>query len=161
MDKIDSPKINSKKKRKVKIVLAFFLIAVVGLQFYKLYWPKSTIELKDTKLQVLIADNPYRQYKGLGGRKTLAPYDGMLFLFGIPGKYGFVMRDTLFSIDIVWFMDGQVVDIAPSVPVELNVPEANLRRYYPRIPATMVLELPAGWAVSHGLRIGDSLKGGA
>lgn len=144
--------------KRLKIFLIVFVVALVGVQAYKLYWPKATIILKDQPLHVLVADNPYRHYKGLGGRESLAPYDGMLFLFAVPAQYAFVMRDTLFSIDIVWFMDGEVVDIAPRVPVEPGVKEADLKRYIPRKPATMVLELPAGWAEEHGLKIGDRLS---
>lgn len=143
--------------RRLKIVLGLFLIGLVAVQLYKLYWPKATVVLKDTSLQVVVADNPYRHQKGLGGRKTLAPYDGMLFVFAVPGRYSFVMRDTLFSIDIVWFLNGEVVDIAPRVPTELGAQESELRRYIPRKTANLVLELPAGWAEKHNLKIGDRL----
>lgn len=150
--------INPGKLRQVKLVFIIFLIAVVGLQLYKLYWPKATVSLAGQTLHVLVADNSYRHYKGLGGRKELAPYDGMMFLFGLPGKFGFVMRDTLFPIDIVWLAGGQVVDIAPRVQPEPGVAEADLRRYYPRLPATVVLELPAGWSEKYGLKIGGTLR---
>ena len=69
------------------------------------------------------------------------------------------MRGMRFPIDIVWLSDGVVVDIAPSVPIEPGVPEADLRVYYPRLKANTVIELPAGWAEGHGLKIGDELKG--
>lgn len=151
-------KVNPRKLRRVKFVFMVILAAVVGLQLYKFYWPKATVSLSGQTLRVLVADNPYRHQKGLGGREKLAPYDGMMFLFGIPGKYGFVMRDTKFPLDIVWFADGAVVDIAPNVQPEPAVTENGLKRYYPRKPATVVLELPAGWAEKNGLKIGDSLN---
>src|SRR3989344_2170112 len=91
--------------RHFKIIVVIFLIGFISVQAYKFYWPKTTVILKDTSLKVLVADNPYRHYKGLGGRTALAPYDGMLFVFAVPNKYGFVMRDTLFPIDIVWFLN--------------------------------------------------------
>ncbi len=154
--------INSQPKKqislRVKSTLILFVIALIGLQFYKLYWPKTTLLLAGQTLHVLVADNAYRHHKGLGGRDTLAPYDGMLFVFDMPGKHGFVMRDTRFSLDIVWFVQGKVVDIASKIPIETDVPDEKLRRYYPRKPSTLVLELPAGWSEKHDLKIGDTLQ---
>lgn len=116
------------------------------------------MELKGQKLYVLAADNIGRQYKGLGGRDSLDGYDGMLFIFGEKKKVGIVMRDMKFPIDIVWLDAGQVVDFAPNVPIEPGVKEQNLKIYYPRVDANLVLELPAGWAEKNGLRIGDEVK---
>lgn len=143
---------------KMKIFGAVFMVAMVALQFTKHHWGEATIGLKDTQLHVLVAKNVYQQEKGLGGRESLDPYDGMLFLFDFSSRYGFVMRDMKFPIDIVWFNAGVVVDIAPNVPVEPGVPEERLRRYLPRAEANLVLELPAGWTEAHGLQIGDRLE---
>lgn len=141
----------------MKIFGAVFLVAMVVLQFTKYNWGKTTVTLKDVPLQALVAKNTYQLEKGLGGRKSLAPYDAMIFPFSLPGRYAFVMRDMQFAIDIVWLNAGEVVDIAPSVPPEPGVSEDQLRRYLPRSAATMVVELPAGWAQAHGLAIGDRL----
>jgi uncharacterized membrane protein (UPF0127 family) len=77
----------------------------------------------------------------------------MLFLYPFFEKHVFVMRDMKFSIDIIWFNAGEVVDIAPSVPVQ-----PQDRQYTPRASANAVLELPAGWAEAHKLQIGDHLE---
>jgi uncharacterized membrane protein (UPF0127 family) len=81
----------------------------------------------------------------------------MVFLFPETKTHGFVMRDMHFPIDIIWLDHGVVVDIAPSVPVEPGAIESDLRVYYPRKPANIVLELNAGWADAHKLRIGDRM----
>lgn len=149
-------------KRSHIIFLSIFFIAFATTFFWQRYHtPGAVIELKDQRLSVLVADTPERRYIGLGGRETLAPYDGMLFLFGNKGRHGFVMRNMSFPIDIVWFSDGVVVDIAPNVPLESGVDEAVLRRYYPRADANAVLELPSGWAAKYGLQIGDKITGAA
>lgn len=142
----------------MKIFGAVFIVAMIVLQFTKYHWGEATIGLKDTSLRVLVAKNAYQQEKGLGGRDGFAPHDGMLFLFDFASRYGFVMRDMKFPIDIVWFNAGVVVDIAPNVLAEPGVPEERLRRYLPRAEANLVLELPAGWAAAHGLQIGDRLE---
>ena len=142
---------------KIKIFGVIFIIAAIALQFTKFYWTEATVLLKDVPLKVLVAKNVYQQEKGLGGRESLAPYDGMIFQFDFPSRYGFVMRDMEFSIDIVWLNSGVVVDIAPNVQLEPGVKEADFRRYIPRAEANLVIELQAGWAQAHGLQIGDRL----
>lgn len=143
---------------RLKMFIAIFFLAMIGVVIWQKQYPDAVVELKGERLHVLVADTPARQYRGLGKRAALAPYEGMLFLFGESERHGFVMRDMRFSIDIVWFQDGVVVDIAPSVPLDITS-EANLRRYYPRLPSNIVLELPADWAAAHDLRIGDRLSG--
>ncbi len=93
--------------------------------------------------------------KGLSGRPSLAPHTGMLFVFETPGRYGFWMKDMKFPIDIVWIEGGRVVDIVEKAP-----PDDRPTRpvYYPRRPASRVLELPAGFSEKYGLKIGDMVE---
>lgn len=143
------------------IFLTAFLGSAIGLRIFQARAPADATEmtLAGKRLQVLVADTSLARHKGLGGREALAPYDGMLFLFsGAPTRHGIVMRDMQFSIDVVWFNDGVVVDIAPSLPIEPGAGEAELTPYYPRDKTNAVLELPAGWAAEHGLKIGDKLE---
>jgi len=142
-----------------KIFLVAFLFSAVGLWFWGWRWPTAVVELEGKRLHVLVAKSPRHQYRGLGRRDTLSPYDGMLFVFPITHRVGIVMRDMRFPLDIVWLDKGEVVDIAPSVPLEPGLDESELTVYRPRLPANAVLELPAGWAEAHGLKIGDRLRG--
>lgn len=154
----------SKKLHKVTlskgytILLIVFLVTTIGLKLWQHRWPDAVIQVGDEQVDVLVAKTPWHWQKGLGDRETIAPYDGMLFVFPIERRHVFVMRDTLFSIDIVWFNNGKVVDIAPNVPTEIGVPEEELVKYIPRDVANAVVEFPAGWAFEHGLEIGDSLR---
>lgn len=141
----------------LKLVLSFFVLAIIGVQAYRFYWPTAIISLAGNELTVQVADNTYRQEKGLGGRSDLK-YDGMLFLFPKTAPYVLVMREMQFPIDIIWLSGGAVVDIAPNVPTEPGVAEEDLRRYAPRKPANMVLEVKAGWAQANGLKLGDTLQ---
>lgn len=139
------------------MAFVLFVIALIGVQLYRFYWPTATIVVAGQELKVLVADNAYRQEKGLGGRDSLEN-DGMLFLFPNFAPYVFVMRNTNFPLDIIWFSGGVVVDIAPNVQPEPGVKEADLKRYVPRKPANMVLETRAGWALEQGLKLGDTLR---
>jgi len=146
----------SKKGAVILLVLVFG--AYVFLKFWGLRMPEVVIDIGGTLARVEVATTPDQQYRGLGGRDTLGDRDGMLFLFQESGTYGFVMRDMKFPIDIIWFHERTIVDIAPHIPTEEGVDESVLRRYYPRLPAELVLEVPAGWAEEHGLKIGDTME---
>ncbi|PLX28550.1 hypothetical protein C0581_01850 [Candidatus Parcubacteria bacterium] len=143
---------------KIIFLIVFFVAAVFLFIFQRVNWPHMTVELKDQRLNVLVAKNIYQQRKGLGGRDSLAPYDGMLFPYSLLGKPTMVMRDMEFSIDIVWFLDGEVVDFAPQVAIEPDREEYEYTKYYPRTEANLVLELPGGWSDEYDLRIGDKIR---
>lgn len=141
-----------------KIILLVFFLSVAGLKIWQLRWPKAEILLGGESLKVLVAKNYYHRYKGLSGRKSLSPYDGMIFLYPEKEFLTMVMRKMSFPLDLVWFSDGVVVDIAPRVQLEPGVSEADLIRYRPRVEADVVLELPAGWTEANGIKIGDRLE---
>lgn len=145
-----------------KKTLIYAIIFSVGLliafAWQRWYWPTTTIRLADQVLDVQIARSIYQQHKGLGGRKSLDPHDGLLFSFVLLDQHAFVMRDMEFAIDIIWFKNGQVVDIASNVGPEVDIPEYDLHKYYPRTDANLVLEVPAGWAMENGLKIGDFVQ---
>ncbi len=136
-----------------------FVVCFVFLAVWNSLAPGTeVIMLADEPLEVYVAKTLKDTYTGLGGRDDLDGKDGMLFLFDFPGKHGIVMRDMRFPLDIIWLHEGRVVDMAPAIPIEPGVPEYALTSYSPRVDATMVLELPAGWAAAHDLRVGDTLR---
>lgn len=144
-------------KKTVIVFLVIFFGSYLFLRFWNMRFPEADILLKNEPLTVQVARTPEQWYRGLGGRESMET-DGMLFFFSLADEHAMVMRDMQFSIDIVWLAKGVVVDIAPSVPIQPGVPEEELFVYQPRVPATMVLELPAGWTNAHGLVIGDRLE---
>ena len=148
---------SERKFKKIHLLfIALFILSYAGLKLWQLRLPQA--ELRGQKITVWVAKTPERLYKGLGDKKSLTENHGMLLVFGKMGKHGIVMRDMEFSIDIIWLNNGEVVDIAPNVPIEPEVSDADLKRYYPRKEANAVLELPAGWAERNGVEIGDRLK---
>lgn len=141
-----------------KLTLAFlciFVVSAVVLWVLQRSPRAATIIVGDQTLDVLVATTPVQQYRGLGGRSSLAPYDGMLFPSFSRQYLTVVMRDMEFSIDIIWADNGEIVDIAPAVPLEPGTPDDELFQYRPRVPASAFLEVPAGWAAAHDIRIGD------
>src|SRR5665213_2733786 len=57
------------------------------------------------KVNVQIARTSAEQEKGLGGKKCLAANQGMLFRFSQSGFYPFWMKDTHFSICLLYTSD--------------------------------------------------------
>ena len=144
-------------KRSYTIFLAVFVLAAIGANLLSRRSPEHTVTLKGERLHVLVADTPLLRLRGLGGRASLGDYDGMLFIFPEAGRHGIVMRDMEFSIDVVWVANGEVIDFAQNLPLQPGVSETELHGFFPRKEATIVLELPAGWAAKHDLKIGDKL----
>ena len=132
------------------------MIVIAGiLKLWQIYhWSSVSLEINGKKIEVLLAKSYAQQYRGLGKRDNLGIYQGMLFVHSSSDKYGIVMRDMRFPIDIVWIQNGEVIDIAPNVPTEPGVSELNLTVYRPRKPANAILELPAGWTTENGVKIG-------
>jgi uncharacterized membrane protein (UPF0127 family) len=66
-----------------------------------------------------------------------------------------IMRDMLFALDFVWVragvVEGVTSQVPPPRPGELPV---EMR---PPVDVDMVLELPAGWAIAHGVGNGARL----
>lgn len=95
------------------------------------------------------------QAKGLSGRASMLEDQGMLFVFERADRYPFWMKDMLIPIDIVWLSGDQVVDVTANVPVPTG--EA-LPTYAPQTPSDHVLELSAGAAERHSIRINSTLS---
>jgi uncharacterized membrane protein (UPF0127 family) len=103
----------------------------------------------------IAADGPSRA-RGLMAREHLAVDRGMLFIFPDQRLRAFWMKHTLIPLDIIYLdRDYRVVDMAlQAQPCKtLNCPT-----YPSRAPAQYVLEINAGLARRHGLKIGDVIE---
>jgi hypothetical protein len=114
----------------------------------------STVEIGGRVIRVSVADTAAARQTGLGGRNSLAPDEGMLFIFPEDGTYGFWMKDLRFAIDILWLAsDRTVISMAQNVS-----PETYPRVFTPEVPARYVLELHAGFAKAYAVDIGDEVR---
>lgn len=116
---------------------------------------KRKITIGNIPLTVEIADDPHEQTKGLSDREILGENQGMLFIYSGPQNPSFWMKDMRFPIDIIWIRDGVIVDISENVPL---FEDGYITRRSPSHAADAVLEVNAGWAQLHGIRIGDFVK---
>lgn len=96
-------------------------------------------------------DDPTR-IKGLGGRASIAPEGGMVFVFPKPQLLEFVMRDCTIDIDIAFLDDaGRVTAVhemkaeTPRQPGESDISYNNrLKRYSSQFTARFAVEVAAG-----------------
>lgn len=121
--------------------------------------PQAEVVVRGEVFRVDVADNLATQTLGLGGRKTLGPHQGMLFVYTEKGNHGFWMRGMFIPIDIIWLDNRRVVHIESRVPPPApGTPDFRLPTYAPNIPANFVLEIAAGRARALGLQVGDRVE---
>ncbi|MFQ6672607.1 MAG: DUF192 domain-containing protein [Candidatus Tectimicrobiota bacterium] len=107
---------------------------------------------------VELAQTFEEQVRGLQGRPGLSPDSGMLFLYPDAAPRSFWMKDVGFPLDLV-FADGQgrITEVLEHLPPCVG-PVVRCPSYRTGSPARYVLELAAGQAAAHGLRLGDRLE---
>lgn len=114
------------------------------------------VTIGSAKIFVEIAKDDVALRKGLSGRESLGPDQGMLFIFPKPDRYRFWMPDMRFPIDIIWIgADKKVAAITPDVPPESN--PASPHFYRPPKPAQYVLEVKTGFAKNKNVKTGDAV----
>lgn len=131
------------------IVIFTVLIYTLSVSRYTTY-----VAMGNKVYSVEVSDTKYLLEKGLSGHKPLKSDEGMLFVFEEMGKYGFWMKDMLFSIDIIW-IDNElnIVHIEKSVS-----PQTYPKIFTPEVQALYVLEVSAGEAQQQNVKIGDKVK---
>ncbi len=153
-------------KKGVFAVIALIAILLSVVQGGPLFYPPlevtapeqtlewRTLQLKGQAIYVSVADTEETRRQGLSGHPGLAADEGMLFVFPKDGEYAFWMKDMRFSIDILWLSsNGSIVYMAQNVS-----PDTYPHDFVPAKSARYVLELPAGYAVAHGIVLGDIVR---
>ncbi|HWR97877.1 MAG TPA: DUF192 domain-containing protein [Candidatus Methanoperedens sp.] len=103
-----------------------------------------------------IAVSAEERSRGLMFRTSLAPGNGMLFVFPREGRHGFWMKNTLIELDIVFIgADRRVVDVARRAPPCRAEP---CPQYFPAAPAAYALEIAGGRAAALGVAAGDLVE---
>ncbi len=133
-------------KRIILLGLAVVFIAAACNQ------NQTMLTIGTQKIQVEIADSAPTRSEGLSNRETLAANTGMLFIFQTPGKYPFWMKNMKFDLDFIWIKDERVVEITPSVS------HTNTDLYTPKQSIDQMLEVNAGFALKHGIKVGDRVE---
>ena len=104
------------------------------------------MESADMTLTVEVAGTRQGRVRGLSGRKSLPPQQGLLFDYMRAGRHGIWMKDMFFPIDIIWLDERmRVVDIKRHA-----LPESYPEIFFPKQPAHYVLEVNAKSGIALG-----------
>lgn len=111
--------------------------------------------IKDACINVETADSQVSRLRGLMFRQSLDWNSGMFFIFAQEGRIGFWLKNVRFPLDLIWInQDKKIVDIqANAQPCQAE----DCLIYYPHQDASFGLEVNAGFAARHKLKIGDQV----
>ena len=124
---------------------------------------QSDLVFDTTRIQVMTAKRKYamrvqlavsgrQMARGLMFRKTLKPYDGMLFDFGGLTIARMWMKDTKIELDMLFIKaDGTIESIGHGVPFSFLIIQSKGE-------VRAVLEIPHGTAKKLGIKPGDRIR---
>lgn len=141
----------------LKIIALLFFISLAAVSTIEIHAPspKGEVFVNGIKIPVEFATTAAQIKKGLSGRETLAENSGMLFVFAKPDFHKFWMPDMNFPLDIIWINNNEVVGVTENASNNFN--PLNPELYSPSSPAQYALEVNAGFAARHGIKMGDKI----
>ncbi|MEM9362002.1 MAG: DUF192 domain-containing protein [Bacteroidota bacterium] len=104
-------------------------------------------------LDIEIADTEYETQTGLMYRESMEDSQGMLFIFTDVAKHAFYMKNTQFSLDIIYIDEN--LKIAGFQKNTIPFDESSLPS---GVPIQYVLEVKGGLSDSWGLKVGDQIE---
>ena len=114
--------------------------------------PKAIINGREINLDV--ANTEFLKQKGMMYKTSYPKNRGMLFLWDEIVPISMWMRNTFLPLDIVYMVDGEVVDYDKDVqPCEERECET-----YGNVNANQVIELVSGGVDEYNIKIGDELE---
>jgi uncharacterized membrane protein (UPF0127 family) len=117
----------------------------------------SEVVIDGNTLDVALSTTTKAIDQGLQSQPSLSPNDGMLFIFNAAKIYQFWMPNMNFSLDMIWIgSDNKIVSISKDAP---PLPDPTKPVWFrPTSPAQYVLEVNAGYADEHTIKIGDTVQ---
>ena len=109
------------------------------------------LKVKDTELEVAVADTKELRYKGLSGTKRLGRNKGMLFIFPNKTMITMVMRDMNYDLDFILMDSNWKVIQLGSLDKEDNFGIKS------EVKVQMILEVNKGIISEYGIKVGDSI----
>jgi uncharacterized membrane protein (UPF0127 family) len=95
---------------------------------------------------------PAQLYQGLSHRRELPEGQGMLFFMPEKEMQTFCMRGMRFPLDFIWISEGRVVGLTRHVPPTFSGALTSPK------PTNFVLEVPGGFTVKYGVKLGDQVQ---
>jgi uncharacterized protein len=105
------------------------------------------------QIDVQLAMSPEQKQTGLMWRKEMPQHEGMLFVFDMPSKQCFWMKNTLLPLTAAFVADdGTIVNLVDMKPQTLD-------SHCSTKPVRYVLEMNKGWFAKKGIKAGAKLTG--
>jgi uncharacterized membrane protein (UPF0127 family) len=116
-------------------------------------FPRTQLTIGMYVIDAAIAANQADREQGLMYRKSLAPNEGMLFVFDENAGHCFWMKNTLLPLSIAFIRaDGTITDLD-----EMQAETEN--NHCPTHNGVYALEMNKGWFTSKGIKPGMQVKG--
>lgn len=104
-------------------------------------------------IDVEVADDEAERTQGLMYRDSLPEQSGMLFLFPVEEPMAFWMKNTRFSLDILYVdSEYRIINIVE------NTTPYSLEQLPSEAPAQYVVEVVGGFCRQHGIKPGDLIR---
>jgi hypothetical protein len=127
-----------------------------GGQVLSVFKKPAMVTVDSQNFNVTVAISETEQEIGLSETKSIAPNQGMIFLFDKAGYYSFWMKNMKFPTDIIYINNDQIVTIYNDAQIITN--QANPKIYSSTGPSDKVLEIQAGLSERYNFKIGDKVK---
>lgn len=101
-------------------------------------------------INIELADDDAEREQGLMYRKEMAENAGMLFLMSTEEIQAFWMKNTIISLDILYVDSNRRI-----VSIHRKCKPYSLNPISSEKPASFVVEVNAGYAEKHGIKVGD------
>lgn len=155
----NNTKLAKSKARKIRSVFVLVLVVFILLSGICLAWKYSKLPAKvcfgDNCFQVEVARNEQARRKGLMYREKLDLNEGMLFILDNEANHPFWMKNTKIPLDIIWInKDKKVVAVMGADPCNIE----DCPKYDPKVDSIYVLEINAGLADKHSIKVGDEVS---
>ena len=154
-----------KKENFIVFIILLIAFAITVFVYYGLdinNYDKEKSKVLENKIDVVfdatsavraeVANTDIEKTKGLMNRENLEDDEGMLFNFTSEKNRSFWMKNTLIPLDIIFMdKDRKIVDVIESMK---PCPEEPCKVYESGYPAMYALEVNAGYAERHNIRVG-------
>lgn len=114
---------------------------------------KNATDSLRTQFDIELAETEYETQTGLMYRQRMEKNQAMLFIFPEEAMHSFYMKNTTFSLDILYI--SQDLKIAS---MQENAQPLNEGGLSSEVPVRYVLEINGGLAQSLGIAVGDSIS---
>ncbi len=144
-------------KRRTANALAIVLFGTSALALAGGCAPKkdarfATVLVAGKPVRAEVADTPALRSKGLMFRESLAPDEGMLFVYDAPQIMAFYMKNTSIPLSIAFIdSDLKIVRIAHMKPFD-EAPHSSV------MPVQYALEVNQNWFARNGVKTGARVE---